>query len=255
MKVSFNELQGLCRKAFAGIDFAEGDAIDAADMVAWLEVHGLNGVAALNKGMAYLLHEDPARSPTVLYEDADLTVLDAHGQSVLGNASLAVELGYARARARGLSITRIRHCHNRVLILGYLSRLARRGMNLTAFWRNAHNPLVEQVVGFKAGHPIPEMCVYTVEEPPEGTRANDDITLIMANHVDLLPSLRSDYDLRDLHQLTEIDLESHRQQALIEGMDVDDTLWHTLKTLADRLLVEATEASRSGAGAATPDND
>lgn len=255
MKVSFNELQGLCRKAFAGIGFAEGDAIDAADMVAWLEVHGLNGVAALSKGMTYLLHEDPARSPTVLYEDADLTVLDAHGQSVLGNASLAVELGYARARARGLSITRIRHCHNRVLMLGYLSRLARRGMNLTAFWRNAHNPLVEQVVCFKAGHPIPEMCVYTVEEPPEGTRANDDITLIMANHVDLMPSLRSDYDLRDLHQLTETDLENRRQQALVEGMDVDDALWHNLKSLADRLLVEATEASRSGAGAATPDND
>ncbi|MEX2366766.1 MAG: DUF3726 domain-containing protein, partial [Pseudohongiellaceae bacterium] len=44
MKVSFNELQGLCRKAFSALGFAEGDAVDAADMVAWLEVHGLNGV-------------------------------------------------------------------------------------------------------------------------------------------------------------------------------------------------------------------
>ncbi|MCH8529393.1 MAG: DUF3726 domain-containing protein [Saccharospirillum sp.] len=255
MKVSFNELQGQCRKAFSSLGFAEGDAIDAADMVAWLEVHGLNGVAALNKGMAYLMQEDPSRKPTVLYQDADLTVLDAHSQSVLGNASLAVELGFARARTRGLSITRIRHCHNRVLILGYLSRLAKRGMNITAFWRNAHNPLVEQVVGFKANNPIPEMCVYTVDEAPEGTEANDDITLIMANHVDLMPNLRSEYELRDLHQQTEASLTGFRNAALVEGMDVDDSLWHTLKTLAERLLVEATDASRSGAGAATPDND
>lgn len=255
MKVSFNELQGMGRKAFIGIGFAEGDAIDAAEMVAWMEAHGLGGVAALKKGLDYLLTEDPNETPTLVYQDADFSVLDAHNHSILGNASLAVELGYARARARGLSITKIRHCHNRVLVIGYLSRLARRGMNVTAFWRNSHEPLIEQVVGFKAGHPVPEICVYSLEEVPEDTERNDGITLMMANHVDLLPSLRSDYALTNLMWQTEGDLERQRDQALVEGLEVESELWQTLKSLADRLLVEASAGSRSGAGAGASDND
>lgn len=255
MKVSFNELQGIGRKAFIGIGFAEGDAIDAAEMVAWMEAHGLGGVGALKKGLKFLLTEDQAESPTLIYQDADFSVLDAHNHSVLGNASLAVELGYARARSRGLSVTKIRHCHNRILIIGYLSRLARRGMNVTAFWRNAHDPLTELVVGFKAGHPVPEICLYSLDDAPDDTEKNDGITLIMANHVDLLPSLRSQYTLTNLMRQTEEDLERERDRALVEGMDVDEELWLNLKSLADRLLVEATDASRSGAGAGTSDND
>jgi LDH2 family malate/lactate/ureidoglycolate dehydrogenase len=224
-------------------------------MVAWMEAHGLGGVAALKKGLDYLLTEDPTDTPTLVYQDGDLSVLDAHNHSILGNASLGMELGYARARARGLSITKIRHCHNRVLVIGYLSRLARRGMNVTAFWRNSHQPLIEQVVGFRAGHPVPEICVYSVEEIPEDTEKNDGITLIMANHVDLLPSLRSNYALTNLMRQTEEDLERHRDRALVEGLEVDDQLWHTLKALADRLLVEASVGSRTGAGAGASDNE
>jgi LDH2 family malate/lactate/ureidoglycolate dehydrogenase len=54
---------------------------------------------------------------------------------------------------------------------------------------------------------------------------------------------------------TEEDLERQRDSALVEGLEVDDQLWNTLKSLADRLLVEATESSRSGAGAGASDND
>lgn len=255
MKVSFNELQGMGRKAFLGIGFDEGDAIDAAEMVAWMEAHGLGGVKALRRGLDFLLQEDPGEAPAIVYQDADFSIIDAKGHSILGNASLGLELGYARARARGLSVTKIRNCHNRILVIGYLSRLARRGMNVTAFWRNAHDPLTEQVVGFKARHPVPEICVYSLTDTPDETEKNDGITLIMANHVDMLPSLRSDYALSNLMQQTETDLERQRDQALTDGLEVDDQLWQTLKHLANRLLVEATVGSRSGAGAGTSDND
>lgn len=255
MKVSFNELQGMGRKAFMGIGFDEGDAIDAAEMVAWMEAHGLGGAKALSRGLDYLLQEDPHEVPEILYQDADFSIIDAKNHSILGNASLGLELGYARARARGLSVTKIRNCHNRILVIGYLSRLARRGMNVTAFWRNAHDPLTEQVVGFKARHPVPEICVYSLTDVPDETEKNNGITLIMANHVDMLPSLRSDYELSNLMQQTENDLQRQRNQALIEGLEVDDQLWQTLKRLASRLLVEATADSRSGAGPGATDND
>nr|WP_299244343.1 Ldh family oxidoreductase [uncultured Halomonas sp.] len=255
MKVSYNELQGLCRKAFSGMEFEEGEAADAADMVAWMQCHGLEGLNALGRGLDHLLREDPNQLTSILYNDGDLAVLDGHGQSVLRASSLAVELGFAKARARGLAIIKIRRCHNRQLIMGYLSRLAGRGMNVTAFWRNAQMPLTEQVVGFRANSTVPEIRVYAVHEVPEENEPNDGITLILANHVDLLPAMRSDYHYEVLARQSESDLLACRERAFAEGIEVDDALWQRLKTLATRILVEASDASRDGAGAGTRDND
>lgn len=255
MKVSHNELQNLCRKAFAGIGFDDGDAADAADMVAWMQAHGMPGLQDLRRGLDYLLVEPSSCRPALLYEDADLAVLDGHGMSVLRSSSLALELGFAKARARGLSIVKIRHCHNRQLITGYLSRLSVRGMNVTAFWRNGHEPLVEQVVGFRANSAVPEIRVYRVKPAPEETEGNDGVTLIMANHVELLPTLSSDYLVELVAQYDESRLRTCRDRALKEGIEVDDTIWACLKELADRMLVESSEESRSGAGSRTADND
>jgi LDH2 family malate/lactate/ureidoglycolate dehydrogenase len=255
MKVSFNELQGLCRKAFSGIGFEEGDAADAADMVAWMQCHGFHAIDQLNRGLDFLLEEDPDSLPEVIYQDGDLAVLAGHGQSVLRSISLATELGFAKARARGLSVVKIRRCHNRQLIMGYLSRLAGRGINITAFWRNAQEPLTEQVVGFRAGHSTPEVRIYAVRDVPEENEPNDGITLVMANHVELLPSLGADHDLDLLAHHSESDLMACRERALQEGIEVDDAIWARLKTLAHRILVESSDSSRSGAGAGVNDND
>ncbi|GEN24062.1 hypothetical protein HCU01_20110 [Halomonas cupida] len=264
MKVSYNELQALCRKAFQAMGFEEGDASDAADMVAWMQLYELSGLTALGRGLDFLLEDQDERAPELIYSDGDLAVLDSHGASVLKSSSLALELGFAKARARGLAVIKIRHCHNRQLIMGYLARLAGRGMNVTAFWRNAQapdsgkmndTPLIEQVVGFRAGSSVPEIRVYAVHEVPEENEPNDGVTLIMANHVDLLPSLRSEYQLDLLARHQESDLLACRERAMQQGIEVDEGLWVRLKSLATRLLVESTETSRSGAGAGSNDND
>ncbi|WP_024950882.1 DUF3726 domain-containing protein [Cobetia crustatorum] len=172
MKVSYNELHGLCRKAFQAMGFEDGDAGDAADMVAWMQLYELQGLAALNRGLRYLLEDSEERPPEIIYADGDLAVLDSHGHSVLKSSLLALELGFAKARARGLAVIKIQHCHNRQLIMGYLARLAGRGMNVTAFWRNAQDvneavgsPMIEQVVGFRANSPVPEIRVIVLSAP------------------------------------------------------------------------------------------
>ena len=196
----------------------------------------------------------PGTSATIDWH-GDLAVLDGHGHSVLRSSSLAMELGFAKARARGLAVVKICHCHNRQLIMGYLARLAGRGMNVTAFWRNAQMPLTEQVVGFRAGSPVPEIRVYAVHDVPEENEPNDGVTLVMANHVDLLPSMRSDFRFDLLARHEESDLLACRDQAFAEGISVDEAHWSRLKQLATRILVEPSDASRSGAGAGTSDND
>ncbi|MGO1500410.1 MAG: DUF3726 domain-containing protein [Marinobacter sp.] len=255
MKVSFNELQGLSRKAFIGIGFDDGDASDAADMVAWMEVHGLDGIAALKKGLDFLLNEDKSQPPKLIYQDADLCVVDAQKKTVLGHASLAIELGYAKCRARGLSVTKIRHCHNRMLIVGYLSRIARRDMSVTAFWRNSHEPLTEIIVSFKSGDSEPEICMYSLPDTPDDTEPNDGITLVMVNHVNLLPDLKPDAPLNDLFLQNRDAMADWQERSLVDGIEVDPALWERLKLLATNMLVEASDDSRDGAGAGTNDND
>ncbi|PYG95927.1 DUF3726 domain-containing protein, partial [Arthrobacter stackebrandtii] len=57
MRVSLNEIQVMCRKAFEGMGFAAGDCEDAAELVGWLQLQGLDGVGALEKALLYLQAE------------------------------------------------------------------------------------------------------------------------------------------------------------------------------------------------------
>ncbi|MGA1581057.1 MAG: DUF3726 domain-containing protein, partial [Luminiphilus sp.] len=85
---------------------------------------------------------------------------------------------------------------------------------------------------------------------PEEDVPNDGITIVMANHVDLLPTVRSDDEYALLARLDESDLLAVHQQSLVEGISVDLDGWQQLKMLASQTLVEASEQSRAGAGPA-----
>jgi len=168
----------------------------------------------------------------------------------LRSCNLALELAFAKGRARGLSVIKIQRCRQRQLIMGYLARLAGRGMNVTAFWRNAQQPLTEQVVGFRANSTAPSIRVYSVEEVPEENEPNNGITIIMANHVDLLPTMRSDYRYDLLAKHEEADLLAARERAMTNGIEVDDVVWEQLHKLAQATLVESFDVSHLGAGPA-----
>ena len=250
MKVSFNELQSLSWKAFIGLGFSDGQASDAADMLCWMESFGLDGVKTLKDALEQYSLEHPYSPPDILYKDTDVTVLDAHNASVLACSHLPLELAFTQARARGFSVLKIRHCRQRQLVMGYLARLANRGMNVTAFWRNSQTPLTEQVVGFRASSSVPSIRIYAVSELPDENKDNTGITVVMANHVDLLPTMRSEYEYDLLARHDESDLQEVRSKTEREGIAVDASLWEQLQGLAKLTLVASTSSSRLGAGPA-----
>ena len=250
MKVSFNELQSLSWKAFIGLGFSDGQASDAADMLCWMETFGLDGVKNLKDALEQYSLEHPYSPPDILYKDTDVTVLDAHNASVLACSHLPLELAFTQARARGFSVLKIRHCRQRQLVMGYLARLANRGMNVTAFWRNSQTPLTEQVVGFRASSSVPSIRIYAVSELPDENKDNTGITVVMVNHVDLLPTMRSEYEYDLLARHDESDLLEVRSKTEREGIAVDASLWEQLQRLAKLTLVASTSSSRLGAGPA-----
>ena len=250
MKVSFNELQSLSWKAFIGLGFSDGQASDAADMLCWMESFGLDGVKTLKDALEQYSLEHPYSPPDILYKDTDVTVLDAHNASVLACSHLPLELAFTQARARGFSVLKIRHCRQRQLVMGYLARLANRGMNVTAFWRNSQTPLTEHVFGVRASSSVPSIRIYAVSELPDENKDNMGITVVMANHVDLLPTMRSEYEYDLLARHDESDLLEVRSKTEREGIAVDASLWEQLQGLAKLTLVASTSSSRLGAGPA-----
>ncbi|MBD0682710.1 DUF3726 domain-containing protein [Pseudomonas sp. V98_8] len=231
MRVSLNEIQVICRKAFEGIGFAPGDCDDAAEMIARLQLQGLDGIGALKKALAFL-HDEVDRPIETCYEDAAQLTLDAHGQSVLRCAAQAVELGVGKALRGGSALIRIRHCHNRVLLLGYLARCASDALNFCVYWRDARQ---EMVATFSAGQTHPTLRVYDLPQPAQSDEQS--INVLISRHFALLPRLSAEDAL----------LATYPQPA--EGLVVDDDVWTQLKKLGERVLVESTEESRRrGAG-------
>ena len=72
----------------------------------------------------------------------------------------------------------------------------------------------------------------------------------MANHVDLLPTMRSDYRYDLLAKHEEADLLAARERAMANGIEVDESVWEKLQSLAKATLVESFDASHLGAGPA-----
>lgn len=249
MKVSHNELTGLCRRAFEGLGFPAGEHDDAADMVVWLEQHGLQGVDALRRGLDYLA-ADPSARLGKAFEDTSIAVIDGRDKSVLLMGSLAADLVYAKARRKGLAVVRIQRCHNRKLMLGYLGRCARRGMNLLAFWRERHDPtVIEQVVSIRAHEEFPTLLRYRIDDDDNLT-PNQSVTLMCSPHFAMLQSLHPDPAEATLLQvLAPEDFEAESQKVWEHGMEVEADVWSRLKELSARTLVDPSEESRAtGAG-------
>ncbi|MFJ3077222.1 DUF3726 domain-containing protein [Pseudomonas sp. NPDC087029] len=222
MRVSLNEIQVMCRKAFEGMGFAPGDCEDAAELVGWLHLQGLDGVGTLAKALDYL-HSEAARPYSLCHEDSALLVIDAQGQSVLRCAATVVELALGKALRDGQAVLRIQQCHNRLLLLGYLSRAAERGLAVRAQWGDARQ---RHVATFAAGASCPALHSETAEPCAE-----QSITVLFSRPPQAATAAVT------------------RVGTLSQGFVVSEQTWQRLQQFAEQILVESTEASRRhGAG-------
>lgn len=236
MKISHNELLVGARKAFEGLGFRAGDAEDAAEMVSWLELHGLDGVGELGKALRFLDKEGRTSPQTRLNLPA-LRVLDAGGASVLCTGGIAVDAGVAMARRQGAASVYVVDCHNRMLITGYVARCARRGVSVIACWHNGADPGVRTVVSVRAGEALPTVRRYVPHRAPDD-HAGRDLTLHFSEDFDLSPRIHPDVgEGRVRLSATPEELARREAECLESGLTVDAATWEALRRLAARILV------------------
>jgi LDH2 family malate/lactate/ureidoglycolate dehydrogenase len=257
MHISLNEFTIVCRRALDGIGFPPGEYEDAADMVVWLEQHGLNGARLLGEILPRLTGEE---WPALIrqHDDGGCVVMRMDHGSILHGGSLAADLACTRALETGIGIVRLRGCRDRSFVLGYLARCARRGHHIAAFWCTGEPRRAIQNVGIAlADERLPVFRRFRADGGGEQEADTDTLTLMATRDFAMLPAAPTDHpSIELLEMVTTEEFDARSRRAWDQGIEVEPELWQQLKTLAGTKLVEATDASRTrGAGEAHPNSE
>jgi hypothetical protein len=242
MRVSRNELTASLKKAFEGLGFSVGDYQDAAAMVVWSEMHGLNGLQQLQEALPSL-YNCLCLHAKLITDTKDYAVLDGQSSSVLLCGSQTVRLACSMARQNGIGQVQLNNCHNRRFVAQRLVSAAQLGSALLVYWVEGHS-------GFKLsiepGAKQPSLTRYS----PSAITADQSLLIFAGSDLSVLEQRFT----KTIHpgpladSLSAAAMMASYSQLLELGIEIEDGLWHELDNLVARVLVESTESSRAGAG-------
>ena len=263
MRVSANELSSQLAKALLGLGLSHGISRDASEMITWLELYGFETSNYLTDSLRLLEPSSTVSSPSIAKADNRLTI-DLKGDSALRSAALYLELAAAKVATVGKITVSVTHCPDAFWLLGYLPRLVKRGLTVTADCPLPHDSRRVSLSFDKHGSPI------LVERLESSDRLASDQSVI---EVMLAPSLMKYQPISatnlasdepaanecpapptekpstiDSPRLSNETLNNRYQESLARGLSISDELWAALKRYGENTLVEADEQSRQGAG-------
>ncbi len=240
MIVSHNELVAAVNKAFLGMKRTCGEADVIANMVADLQMVGLNGVRHFNNASSFIGLEEDSPVDIRMVNDSTIAVN-------LNNGSLAchlpVILDYALEKMISVKTLKIElnHCHNRWLAYSELVKLASKGIACTAKWDNGSSPKNTLYV-LNRGCFTPELFLSDIA--PTGDEQLHDMTIELSTRDFNVKQLSAGYSIH----VDAKDLATAQDSAWKEGIFIEDTQWEILKQNAAAILVENSQRSIQGAG-------
>ncbi|MDC5838814.1 DUF3726 domain-containing protein [Vibrio europaeus] len=240
MIVSHNELVAAVNKAFLGMRRHCGEADVIANMVADLQMVGLNGVRHFNNASQFLSLDSDCAVSISNQSDSSFEV-DFHNSSIA--CQLPAVLDFALEKMvdnKAITIT-LKQCHNRWLAYSELVRLAAKGIACRAQWVNGSSPQRVLYV-LNRGCVAPE--VFFSDTYVDGS---DDV------HKMTIELSVNDFDVNQSAQGYSIHIDSAelsraQQTSWQEGILVEDAEWEALKQAATVFLVENSARSIQGAG-------
>ncbi|MBR9866558.1 MAG: DUF3726 domain-containing protein [Oceanospirillales bacterium] len=247
MHVSMIELKAALRRCFEATGYYVGNYEDAANMILWLEKHGLKGLEELQRALPYISEDSNKPLSTVIYEDSTSAIIDSNGRSALNCIAASVDLAHAKALENGIATVTVHNCHNRMFILKALTDCGRRGISVTAYWRNGNQTVTEHTAAIKAGERYPS---YSEAVTNLSTNATDKqaMTIICSSRVDLASSLQQSKGNRNARHISAEQIRLNKEYSVDFGIDIDENLWAEINRIGEGILVENSERSRQGAG-------
>ena len=253
--LSHNELQALlnryCEAAFAH----HRDFYDAAKLVCWMEARGLGGIdlllnaKSLKAGNVAIRRVD-AGNPLVSQYVCDLS----ESSGLCGLLSVVdLVIGEAKSDGHSQRVTRvdIENCDCLPLMLPMIASCHASDVFCEAVWIGLHE---DSVMIASPSDMTPEPNVFAGQAPSQNPLKKGDAVLVGAptrdlvvNYLDREPWLVS--ARKNLQPtFTGLDLSIRFRDCIDNGIPIDSGDYKRLCAFADRILVEASEASRKGAG-------
>ena len=242
MNISMNELKAALRRCFEASGYFVGNYEDAANMVLWLEKHGLHGLRELKNTLPYVGEDLHKSLSNVIYEDSTSATIDAHGRSSLNCIASAVDLAHAKALESGIATVTVHNCHNRMFVLKALTDRGRSGISAAAYWKNGSDNITEHAAAIKSGHRYPSYSESSVQTVGNGDK--QALTIICSSRVDVGLSLQD----QDSTIISPLQVERNKNHCVEHGITICEKLWEDINVIGQGVLVENTERSRADAG-------
>ncbi|SFG21851.1 DUF3726 domain-containing protein [Neptunomonas qingdaonensis] len=247
MHVSMIELKAALRRCFEASGYFVGNYEDAANMILWLEKHGLNGLGELERAISFIQQDADKSLSTVIYEDNTSAIIDSHGRSALNCIAASVDLAHAKALECGIATVTVHNCHNRMFVLKALTDCGRRGISAAAYWQNGSKVVSEHTVAIKAGDRYPSYS-EAITNLAATAGEKQALTIICSSRVDLTTSLQQSKGNFNSRYISALQVAINKEYSVDHGIDIDETLWAQINKIGEGILVENTERSRMGAG-------
>jgi len=240
MIVTHNELVTVTNKAFLGMRRICGEADVIANMVADLQMVGLNGVKHFNNAAQFISTEKDIPVDIEISDDGNLTA-DLHGSSLACHLPVIIDYALEQMIANKHLLLSLKNCHNRWLAYSELLMLAGKGIACKAHWANGSSPKHTLYI-LNRGCILPEL--FLSEQLAIEVNGLNDMTIELSINDFDITSLSSEYSLHiDSQKLSGI-----QDTAWNKGVFVEDEEWNLLKSTATAILVENSEQSLKGAG-------
>ncbi len=247
MRLSNSELISLLKRALEGSGWNNGRYEEAAYAIWWLESRGISWLDDLANVWPRLFRS-VVPTPELIKDHMANSVIDAGRSSLLHCGPNSIDLAYANACSESLVSVETRHCLDRIMILPGLAVLSKRGASAMARWYS--NNLLH-IATIRAGSRFPTYTQYAI---PEGKRVEDtSLYIICSCDLDGVNHYRRNMSkLNESHNVVKELLPEHFAQrtedSLADGIHVLRESVDILNKAGDRVLVEATDQSRTGAG-------
>lgn len=242
-----NEAAALLRRTFEALYSHDADYEYSADVILWLEARGLGGIGTLAGALQDMRI---AVTPRLTLDKPKRCCIDAGGASLLALAASAIDIALAQSAVEHDCHVSIVNGRQPLAIVPAVAGCALSNVAAAAAWYDKSANRLHRVRA-PAASAQPDYTILVPEGSPPW--AHNDIELFVATNDALMLELAGRHPMfsEPGRHVTEITADEFRQRyelSVNHGIAVSDANYQALSAVANRVLVEATEESRRGAG-------
>lgn len=246
--LSPNELRALLFRYFEAT-FAHGhDFYDAAKIVFWLEMHKLGGISMLMNASSCESRHVELAEPVVYAPDTQ-HVFDFAGVNSVCGALIVADYAVAMTKRRDFSCAEIHNCDALASLLPLLVECAERTVSAYAFWNDGSQ------IYFAICKPMQSKPdLYSMNNSRNDGLLPGSGFLVCASNEEMITNFANDVHGINIHgtEFTKVNstaqLAAEYNESIRNGVTIPLSDYQKLCMVADKILVEASEASRLGAG-------